>query len=72
MFWVYLWTIHKYLLGGPDAKKKKKKKKEIIMNILCGSPFRPPKLQAPFLAWKLQVNPIENHVNSIVTGNLTL
>ena len=45
--------------GGPDAKK-------IIVNI-----FHPPAFK-PQITWKLWVNPIEKHVNSIYTGKFVV
>ena len=37
-----------------------------------GPPFKPHKFQGPFLPWKLWVNPIEKHVNSIFTGKFVI
>ena len=50
--------------GGPDAKN-------IYRENFSGSPFRPQKISGPPIwPWKLGVNPIEKHVNSILMENV--
>ena len=50
--------------GGGDAKN-------IYRKNFSGPPSDCKKISgSPFLPWKLQVNPIEKHVNSIFNGNL--
>ena len=50
------------LVRGADAKN-------IYRENFSGPPYRPQKnFRPPFLPWKLRVNPIEKHVNSIFNG----
>ena len=63
----HLGTIHKSVKGRIDTKKK------LPQNFL-GPPFQTMKKISPlpFLWWKLQVNPIEKHLNSIFTGTFAV
>ena len=59
----HLETIHKHLKGGAWCKKYLSRK-------FFGALLQTAKKNSgpPFLPWKLRVNPIEKHVNSIFNG----